>query len=378
MNPREPLGGALWWRPGEARPHNLRSTRPDWVGRITRGLPASRLPVTLASLFSLCGHAHSACAGLAVNAALGHEPEVTRAARASLAQQTLREHLRRIALDWPRQLGTQPAPDAELDAAARRLSRCPAFAAAPGPGETAAWLHAEVLGMAPAAWLAAWEHDPAAWLEQWREHGNVPLAQLLQSCRLVAHTALPNVPALHLHADAEALQRFASHLRHDSAFARQPRWHGRCAETGVWTRLNQPAPQRLNTAWLRLGARLAECVRLALPDTPARCGAHWLSLGALPLAAFEAIAWVEMARGLLLHHVQLDGASDAARVVACHVIAPTEWNFDADGAVARVLERLPKHLGAEGLRRLGTAMAAYDPCVPHQQDLPMPQEAAHA
>jgi len=378
MNHSEPLGGALWWRPGHARPHNLRSTRPDWVGRITRGLPASRLPATLAGLFSLCGHAHSACAGLAVTAALGHEDVLAPAARARLAQQTFREHLCRIALDWPRQLAAEPLHGGALNAAAGWFSRCPAFAAAPAPGETAAWLEADMLGMAPADWLAAWEHDPVAWLGVWCERGSGPLAPLLHSCQRVAGTTLPHVPALRLHADVKALQHFASHLRDDSAFTRRPRWHGRCAETGVWTRLNETAPQRLNTAWLRLGARLAECVRLALPDVPERCGGLWLSFGALPLAPFEAIAWVEMARGLLLHHVQLEGHVDSARVAACHVVAPTDWNFDAEGAVACVLEQLPKQLAGEGLRRLEALMAAYDPCVPHQQDLSMPEEAAHA
>ncbi len=374
MSTLEPLCGALWWRSGQARPHNLRSTRPDWVGRITGGLPASRLPATLGSLFSLCGHAHVVCAGMAVNAALGKDNTVTTADRESLAQQTLREHLRRIALDWPLQLAAEPV----ADAAARWLARCPALAASAVPGETAPWFEAEVLCMAPADWLAAWEHNPAAWLAQWCERSSGPLAQLLQSCRPVAGTTLPNMPALRLHADAAALRGFASNLRSDPGFARHPRWHGQCAETGVWTRLNEAAPQRLNTAWLRLGARLAECVRLALPDAPERCGSQWLSLGVVPLATFEAIAWVEMARGLLLHHVQLEGHGDSARVLACHVVAPTEWNFDADGAMARVLERLPKQLAGEGLRRLDALMAAYDPCVPHQQDLPMPQEAAHA
>jgi hypothetical protein len=40
MNTLDPLGGALWVHAGDARPHNLRSTRPDWVDRATRGRPA--------------------------------------------------------------------------------------------------------------------------------------------------------------------------------------------------------------------------------------------------------------------------------------------------------------------------------------------------
>ena len=79
-----------------------------------------------------------------------------------------------------------------------------------------------------------------------------------------------------------------------------------------------------------------------------------------------------------MHHVQLDGRGDAARVVACHVIAPTEWNFHPEGAVATVLERLPRTLTAEGQRRLDAVLAAYDPCVPIEQEAPMPEESAHA
>jgi len=134
--------------------------------------------------------------------------------------------------------------------------------------------------------------------------------------------------------------------------------------------------------WLRLGARLAESVRLALPEggrsAPAGRASAWLSLGVLPLAHGEAVAWVEMARGLLIHHVRLDGHGNAARVHACHVIAPTEWNFHPDGAVARALEALPATHTDDSRRRLEALMAAYDPCVPFKQDQSMPVEVAHA
>src|SRR5450755_2859114 len=101
MTGTDTFGGMLWARPGHARPDNLRSTRPDWVGRLTRGLPAGPLAATLGNLFSLCGHAHVACADLAVNAALGRDEPVPARARARLARLTLREHLRRVWLDWP-------------------------------------------------------------------------------------------------------------------------------------------------------------------------------------------------------------------------------------------------------------------------------------
>jgi Ni,Fe-hydrogenase I large subunit len=70
----------------------------------------------------------------------------------------------------------------------------------------------------------------------------------------------------------------------------------------------------------------------------------------------QAIAWCEMARGLLLHWVQLD---PQGRVEDYRVLAPTEWNFHADGALAHALTALPAHDTAAAW----CLAAAYDPCV---------------
>ena len=356
MNAVPSLAGALWLRPGMPRPHNLRSTRPDAVARVARGLPAERLPATLGSLFSLCGHAHRLCAGMAVNAALGRDVSVD---RTRLARETLREHLRRIVLDWPRQLG--PASPADTEDAARALARCPVFAAT--PADPGAWLQAHLIGLPLAEWLAAWEHDPAAWLSAWTRATALDAPRWLDRCPATDVT-LPATPALHVHADRDELRRFAA------TETREPRWRGACAETGVWTRSNETSAARLNSARLRLGARIAEVVRLALPDAPRRSGTQWLSAGALPLAGGEAIAWVEMARGLLIHHVRLDGADEAARVAECRVIAPTDWNFHPHGAVAATLESPTVDLPP--------LLAAYDACVPTHVETPMPGELADA
>ncbi len=363
------LAGALWLRPGVARPHNLRSTRPELVARLTRGLPATRLPGMLGSLFGLCSHAHVLCAGMAVEAALDRGRAVPEARREQLALQTLREHLRRIALDWPRQLAAAPLPEAALDAAARRLAVAPAFAAA--PGDTAAWLETHWLGHPADAWLAAWAREPAAWFEEWSRTAHTDLAALLDGARAAASAPLSEVPALHVHADAASMHGWAGAL--DAGLARRPCWQGRCAETGTWTRLCAPLGTRLPTAWLRLGARLAEAVRLARPGA-----ARWLDLGALPLGDGSAVAWVEMARGLLVHHVQLDGRGDDARVAVCHVVAPTEWNFHPEGAVAQVIERMPQVPDTAARRTLAVTMAAYDPCVTFELETAVPREVHHA
>ena len=57
--------------------------------------------------------------------------------------------------------------------------------------------------------------------------------------------------------------------------------------------------------------------------------------GALPLADGEAIAWTEMARGLLVHWVRLEDSPSGPRVADCRVLAPTEWNFHPRGVLAQ-------------------------------------------
>lgn len=325
MSTGEPFGGALVLRPGLPRPHNLRSTRPDWLGRATAGLPADRLPALLGNVFSLCGHAHRLCAGMAVAAARGEVPSLDAAA---LARETLREHLRRIWLDWPRLLGGAEADLAEL-------ARCPA------EGDPRPWLAAAVFGMAPADWLRAWCDAPAEALARWSAAFDTLPARLLRGCRAVASFPI------------EA----AAPLRVADAAGDAPR------ETGTWTRLRgtdaTPA-----TAWLRLGSRLADVARLALREPV-------LDAGATSTAPGEAIAWVEMARGLLVHELRLDGDG---RVASCRVRAPTDRNFDAHGPVARALETL----AAADAAQIGALVAAYDPCVPYRIETEPSPEAAHA
>ena len=147
------------------------------------------------------------------------------------------------------------------------------------------------------------------------------------------------------------------------AFSRQPQWQGQCAATGLWSRLSQSDPQAFNTPWLKLGARLAELVRLGLPNEAGRSGALWHQVGSLSVGEHQGLAWVEMARGLLMHQVHLDSAAPDACVLGCRVLAPTDWNFHPLGPVAQVLETLPKTITIQGLCRVVTLMTAYDPCV---------------
>lgn len=383
MNVRQTadLAGTLRIAPGQARPHNLVSSRRDWAALLTRGMPAEALAARLASLYSLCGESHRLCARMAIAAAQGSTTFDTRLAAQVLQHETLREHVRRIGLDWPMQLAADQ-DDAQITQQAHALlQQCPLFnpqapitANIDGLGAQLGlqdWLLTQVLGVSAPTWLARWEQDPAAWLRAWSDSTPLCVPRLLNLVRPRMDLATPPSPLLRVQGSDADLRALAADLQRDPTFTRQPLWRGQCAETGCWTRLHQTRPERITTPWLRLGARLAELVRLALPDEPGRCGAQWLSMGSLPTAPQAGLAWVEMARGLLIHQVQLD--TTGATVLSCQVLAPTEWNFHPQGAVAQAIESIPSETSPYVISKVNALISAYDPCVKHEL-----KEPAHA
>lgn len=354
------VAGHLVLYPGQARP-NVRSSRPVWVERLMRGKPCEVLPDLLGSLFTLCGSAHRLCAAQAVQVARGHRAFALGGHDRELQADTLREHVRRLFLDWPRFLGGE---DRDLAPVPLALHSCPAFTSTSAQAmlmaSMQAWLAQHVFGMAPQDWLDRREREPRQWLAQWAQDFRTLPACLLLRCQSVAERLLATPRALRVHADAAALTRLAQHVSEDAGYTSAPLWEGQCAETGTWTRLNDAPPESAQSAWLRLGSRLAEVARLCLPDAAGRCGSGWLCSGAIALAPGEGMAWVEMARGLLVHWLQVDADG---RVAACRVLAPTEWNFHPQGAVAAALENMPGQACAEQVAQANTLMAAYDPCV---------------
>jgi hypothetical protein len=408
------LAGALALRPGCAPP-NIRSTRPLLAPRLARGWPADDLPDRLAGVYALCGGAHRIAAWLALAAARGQPtPDAAALARA-LRADTLREHLRRIVLDWPAALAGEAPSAGEL----RALRDGPAFAAEASARKSAAaeseessnedalrarrWIERELLGDDAVGWLAAWECDAGSALDAWAARAPTPTARRLRACRDAARAIRQPVRRLAIAGDAGALAAVAAALRADPAFALAPRAAGDAFESGCWARAADPAPERHADAWLRLGARLAEAARLSLPEGDAdapralRFGALALAadgrpaapghqvgqgagcvraatgaaraegsagatrgLGAAIGACGEGLGWCEMARGLLLHRIRLDRIGDGWRVAECDVLAPTEWHFHPEGPVAQALARLPRDGGEAAARLLA---AAFDPCV---------------
>ena len=102
----------------------------------------------------------------------------------------------------------------------------------------------------------------------------------------------------------------------------------------------------------RFVARLRELARLL-------AGRDSLAIGMRSLPSRGAAAWVENARGLLVHHVRFEDG----RAATYRIVAPTDWNFHPDGAVAAALVGAPA-ADREALRqRAGRVVHSLDPCV---------------
>lgn len=354
MSPAEfaDLGGLITARPGQPLP-TLASTRREWAAQLARGRPAHTLPGLLSSLYALCGGAHRVAARLAVAAAMGEPVRVDTESRQLLRADTLREHLRRMWLDWTRVL-----PLADDGGRAAALASCPLLHDAAAVDASRAWVEQQVLGMPAADWLAEWGRAGAPFVADWAGEGATLVARWLREAGpALLGLSVPSA-ALAVHASTHELTHLAAQLRDDDGFALRPLWHGHTAETGPWTRLadRHRHDGSDGSVFVRLAARVADVAHLAAPG-----GEDWLVLGAAGVGPSEGLAWCEMARGLLVHWVRLDGVGTAApRVAAVHVLAPTEWNFHPCGAFAQLLSGLSPQVAPARVQLLG---AAFDPCV---------------
>ncbi|MFG6448557.1 hypothetical protein ACG0Z6_09940 [Roseateles sp. BYS180W] len=367
------FSGALYLKPGQPLTRTLRSTRQAWAQRLAPGHSATALPGLLAGVFSLCAQAHRAASQLALAAAQPSRFAVEPGLAQSLQRETALEHLRRMVLDWPRELAPPAQREAFAEQALRSLLSCPLTTTTPGQGAATwgamrQWLHTQWLHMPAQDWWQAWQQGGADWLQQWSRSQPGWLPQTLQAAR-AWDCALPQLGAkvLRVHAQPSSLQALGQALAQDPGLALYPLWQGQTACTGPWARLGALTPPPLS-AWGLLGSRLAELVALCLPDWPGQNGAGVLRWGAVQTAPQCGLGWVEMARGLLIHQVRLEPES-ASRgrdpyVLECQVLAPTEWNFHPAGVAAQALAEMPAS-GPELRPRVALLMAALDPCVPY-------------
>jgi hypothetical protein len=368
----ELLAGAYELRPGRLR--SVAGQRPvldaGRLGALLQGRRGPQVGQALTSVFSLCAHAHRRTADLALAQASGGPQRTGRADSRVLLLETARDHLRTIALDWPQRLN-RPGETAPPELA--WLRGCPVpLAGPPAAGDAEAaraladfgrWLGRDVLLEPPAAWLA---RHPSTALAAWcdRHSARLPPARCLAAWHAKGDGLRPAARCLDILDDdpqrqGNQLRLLAGDLTADALFAQQPTWAGACAENGPWARLRHRAGSTplTRSIWTRLTSRWLELVEIgAFGCQPQPGGAPLLASGAMALAPGEALAWCEMARGLLFHWVRVDAQG---AVLDYRVLAPTEWNFHPQGTLALAVAQLePGDVAAAT-----TLAAAFDPCV---------------
>ena len=313
---------------------------PGRLTRLLHGMDTLQAQRTLGSVFTLCGHAHQRALQLAIQcAATQCQLDETTVGIMQLSMETARDQLRTMALDWPR-LGLGHPPNLDW------LTGCP-IPLGPARFPTEPVPHA-VLAQHARAWLQnLLDAPPQDWLNSTADE-----RQMLQWCMRAASRVAPasalanwaqNPTLQHKTCAAKLVDPHAgdtiaavnASLIDQPEFSQFPNLHQRCAETGPWSRsrLGLFASPLVISPWQRLASRWRDFVACLLSVIDHTV---YLRAGARPVGQNAAIAWVEMARGVLLYRVSVDTEQ---RVTDIRIVAPTEWNFHPRGCLAQ-------HVGA--------------------------------
>lgn len=309
--------------------------RPRGLASTLLRFPPSEIPAIVGRLFALCGHSQAIAARHAIAAALdapiGPSPVELR----RLAAERMSEHLRSCLIGWT---PAAPASAQELASARQALSVLQRFLADQPTNlqDLDEPLAALGLGDAIAPETTAW------------------------SARLIAAAhddAFPDVtPDVLTASDDSAV--VAALARDGDAFAAMPALPGRRPETGAYARsVARGAHLPRSGLSRRMMARLAEIADARDFLLARRVETQpWISSGVIESGGYAA---VETPRGRLYHAVWTDADGALARY---HILAPTEWNFAADGPFAFLAAqaRLSGRRAGDGIGRLA---ALFDPCV---------------
>jgi hypothetical protein len=345
-------------RVGAGRIEGIRitSSRPDVARSLLQGRSRAEVRAAVPLLFSICGRSQAAASELACAAAAGEDvsAQTLQRCRVAVAAETVREGAWRTLLDWPQWIDEKPTPEAI--AAARGSLTLPSGAAGEAGGRSIA---IAAFGVPAEDWLA---RDSRADLDRWIDAGPTAAARFIRRVRDAAVEGQSpigrrDVPLLDTSDPAAWIGQIAHATDADPLFARHPTWRGAPAETGALARLqSDPLVAELSSAPSRTEARFVARLRELALLLAGRASA---AVGAVALPSGGGIAWVENARGLLIHRVRLDQGG----VHHYGIVAPTEWNFHPAGALVSALTGAPAADRGDVKQRTTQLVHSLDPCV---------------
>jgi hypothetical protein len=355
---------------------DVRSTRPLAAPRILSGKTPAIAAATVPKLFAICGGAQGAAAASALVAAGATGVEADRVRNEhGVGLEALQEYFWRLLIDWPQAMGDEAdaTPVASMRhrvAAAVRTSDGRSTLGDPAAmrslGAELSRLAAQsIYGMPPAGWL---EQGGMPALESWITRGATMSAKLLgrmfAELPMLGRTDVGLMPAPR---SATLMSVVVPALDRDPHYARAPTWDGLPVETGALARVRaHPLVAALatsagHTAATRFVARLVDLALLLaeLAGAPRPADAlPWVQ--AFAVGEADGLAAVQTARGLLIHRVRIA----EGRVADYRIVAPTEWNFHPQGALAQGLAGMTAENEVALKRQARLAVQALDPCVP--------------
>lgn len=375
MNPEGKIQIRLAWDGQCIRRARLESRPLPRIDVLLRGKNAAQAAETIPMLFSVCRRAQGTAAANALAAAQGAPADQGAQWPERLVLcEALMELLWRFLLDLPVILDAKTDPGL-LAQLRKRL----AAATAVEPDE-AAWQifmigFEETVGRALLGSAAAYWHDIGDvknLMQQLAQEDTTTAKVLLECWHGIGRWGGSEIALMPQANRLNVLAELAPGLEGDAEFAQFPHWRGQLMETGALARmrhhplLTDLLLQEGTSVMARLLARLLEMgelfTRLRTPlRTPSSTAEAWVQCATLRPGA--GLAWVQTARGLLMHWVELDSQG---MVQNYRIVAPTEWNFHPAGPC--VLGLIGKDAAsAERAQRSAELMVqALDPCVAYE------------
>ncbi len=338
---------------GDVEAVRVASTRPvGFSSALFVNRPADEIPALVGRLHSLCGLSHATAAAMAVAAARGEDATAVATTRFDgLLAERLGEHLRSTFLGPagtpPGEVPREMLADLRAVLAATRELAATTAEPIPPPARRAAIGRAraglERLGLALDR-AGRLDMPPASWA--------AGVVERFGAASGDRHLAPDPLTA----ADDEIV--IAALAADPTGFAAAPRLADRRPETGPLARAGAGVG-----GGERIVARLAEIAgagRLldARSQTRARALDAWVR--AASIDSRTGYAAVESPRGRLHHLVRLDGIG---RVAFYAILAPTEWNFGADGPFVATIRANRPTADDAGRAQVERIAAAFDPCV---------------
>jgi Ni,Fe-hydrogenase I large subunit len=352
------------WDGHVVRGVEVKSTRPQ-AYRLLKGKSTRDALQMVPLLYSVCGKAQHAAAIAATSAAQGIKMQSDGALEREVVCEAMQEHLWRLLLDWPRLLGL-PLHQQQFvhwHSALKEISN------GRGSAENLlAELHQKLLGITAAEWT---QIDQYSKLAEWQNRGQGLLAPIIEALDFeeenfeFAETCMQSelMPSWNA---SEILQLFKDNF--GPQFAALPQSDGKSLETGALAQrqdsllLRDVLSKHPARVQARLVARLVDLLDSAESLVQENLAGLVQSISA---SNNSGLSMVKTARGMLLHYVRIE--SD--RIAEYLTVAPTEWNFHPQGALANGLIGLKENDAERLMRTANTFVLSLDPCVEYEIEI---------